>query len=186
MILSGAAITNLGYYGPFVLFSTVLGSIGAGLITTFTVHTAHPSWIGFQVLFGAGLGTGFQLALVIVQAALPAADVPIATAMMIFAQTLGGSLFVSVAQNVFSNLLKQRLMKTVPDVSATIVTSTGATELRNVIDKVYLPDVLTAYNYALTHTFYVAAAMCADSIIGVVAIDWRISVKQKPVDTVAA
>ena len=184
--ISGGGITNLGYYGPFLLLSTVLASIGAGLLTTFQVTTAHPAWIGFQVLYGAGIGSGMQVAFVIVQAALPAADIPIATALMMFSQLFGGTLFTSVAQNVFSNLLTQDLMRAAPNVPPSIVVSTGATDLKNVIDKAYLPGVLIAYNHALTRTWFVSVAMAAISIVGVLAIDWRISVKKKVVKENAA
>lgn len=184
--ISGGGITNLGYYGPFLLFSNIVASIGAGLLTTFEVSTYRPAWIGFQVVYGAGIGAGMQIAFVIVQASLPAADIPIATAMMMFAQTLGGTLFISVAQNIFSNLLIQDLRRAAPNVVPSIVTMTGATDLRNVIDKKFLPGVLIAYNHALTRTWYVSVAMAAVSIVGVVAIDWRISVKKKPVGVVAA
>lgn len=185
-IISGGGITNLGYYGPFMLFSTVLSTIGAGMLTTFEVTTSHPAWIGYQVLYGAGLGSGLQIAWVIVQASLPAADIPIATAMMQFAQTLGGSIFVSVAQNIFSNLLIQDLAKAAPSVPPSVVTSTGATDLKNVVDDALLPGVLVAYNAALTRTWFVSVAMAAVSIIGVVSIDWRISVKKQQANATAA
>jgi hypothetical protein len=185
-IVSGGGTTAIGYYGPFMLLSTILASIGAGLLTTFEVTTAHPAWIGFQVLYGAGVGLGMQLTFTIVQAAISVADIPMATALMMFSQTLGGALFVSVAQNVFSNLLTQNLMQVAPNLSPSQVASTGATDLKNVISKEFLPGVLVAYNHALTRTWFVSVATAAVSIIGVVAIDWRISVKKKPTDVVAA
>lgn len=102
-LIGGFAITVLGYYTPFVIGSSVLMAIGAGLLTTFDPSTGSPKWIGFQVLFGAGVGFGMQQPLIAVQAVLPARDVPIGTAMIMFCQTLGGALFISVAQNVFTN-----------------------------------------------------------------------------------
>jgi hypothetical protein len=181
-IIAGGGITNLGYPGPFLLLSAVVGSIGAGLLTTFKVSTAHPAWIGFQVVYGAGMGLGVQLALIIVQAALAAEDIPIATPVMIFAQTLGGTIFVSVSQNIFSNMLAENLVLAAPNVSTSLVLSTGATQLRNVVDKSLLPGVLVAYNDALTRTWFVSVATLAFSIVGVIAIDWSISVKAKPTE----
>ncbi len=60
-IISGAGTTAIGYYGPFMLLSTILASIGAGLLTTFEVTTAHPAWIGFQVLYGNWIGHATHL-----------------------------------------------------------------------------------------------------------------------------
>ncbi len=77
-------------------------------------------------------------------------------------------------------------MRVVPNVSPSLVASTGATELKNAIAKEFLPGVLIAYNHALTRTWLVSVATAAVSIIGVIAIDWRISVKNEPVDTVTA
>jgi hypothetical protein len=185
-VVSGGGITKLGYYQPFLLSSSILASIGAGLLTTFEVTTTHSAWIGYQALFGIGCGLGLQVAMVVVQAALSAEDIPIATAMMIFAQTCGGAVFVSVAQNIFSNLLIQNLVKAAPDVDPSIVVSTGAINLKNVVNKEFLPGVLVAYNRALTQTWFVSVATAAVSIIGVVVIDWRISVKKELMDVAAA
>jgi hypothetical protein len=38
-IFSGALITRIGYYTPFMIFGTCLMSIGAGLLTTLQVDT---------------------------------------------------------------------------------------------------------------------------------------------------
>jgi hypothetical protein len=91
--------------------------------------------------------------------------------MMTFPQTLGGAVFISVAQNVFSNLLIQNLIQVAHNVAASIVVLTGATESKNVVNKALLPGVLVAYNRDLTRTWFVSVAMAAVSITGVVAID---------------
>jgi len=184
--VSGGGITASGYYGPFLLFSVIASSIGAGLLTTFQVDTTHPAWIGYQVLYGIGIGAGQQVSFVIVQAALPPQDIPVAMALVVFAQTLGGAIFVSVSNNIFSNLLVKNLMRAVPDLAPSIVSSTGATNLKHVVDPRFLPDVLVAYNHAITQTWYAAVALAAASIVGVAAVDWTVSLREKKVDTVAA
>lgn len=57
-IIAGGIITKVGYYTPFVIASSVLMSIGAGLISTFHTNTGHGMWIGYQVVFGVGVGFG--------------------------------------------------------------------------------------------------------------------------------
>jgi MFS family permease len=42
-ILSGALVTKLGYYTPFMVASSVLTSVGAGLLTTFELDTGPES-----------------------------------------------------------------------------------------------------------------------------------------------
>lgn len=49
-IVGGILVTMLGHYVPFVIASTVLASIGAGLLTTLKVDTGHAQWIGYQVV----------------------------------------------------------------------------------------------------------------------------------------
>jgi hypothetical protein len=183
--ISGGGITASGYYGPFLLFSSVVSSVGVGLLTTFHVDSGHAAWIGYQVLYGMGIGAGMQVCFVVVQVAVPPVDIPVAMALVVFAQTLGGAIFVSVSDTIFSNLLVQNLADAVPGLSPSIVSSTGATALKNVIAPQYLPGVLVAYNHAITQTWYAAVALAAVSIIGVAAVDWTISLKEKKVDVIA-
>ncbi|EMD91142.1 hypothetical protein COCHEDRAFT_1156477 [Bipolaris maydis C5] len=184
-MLAGGAVTAIGYYTPFMLLSSVLMSIGAGLLSTMEVDSGSPEWIGYQFIFGAGVGFGMQQILVAVQTALPAEDVPIGTATMMFFQTLGGALFISVGQNVFTNQLIKNLASIVPDLDAGIVLRTGATELKHAIDPDFLSGVLSAYNQTLTQTFYVSVACGAVSIFGAAFVEWK-SMKGKQITMHAA
>lgn len=184
-MVAGGAVTAIGYYTPFMLVSSVLMAIGAGLLTTFETDTNHSKWIGYQFIFGAGVGFGMQQTLVAVQTVLPKDDVPIGTAIMMFAQTLGGALFISVGQNVFTNQLGKNLVSAVPGLDPTIVLRVGATELKKAIPEQFLKGVLYAYNQTLTQTFYVSVACAALSIIGAAAVEWK-SMKGKNIQMAAA
>lgn len=179
-MLAGGAVTAIGYYTPFMLLSSVLMSIGAGLLSTFQTDTNSPKWIGYQFLFGAGVGFGMQQMLVAVQTALPKKDIPIATAIMMFSQTLGGALFISVGQNIFTNQLMKNLQTVVPDLNPSVVLAAGATELKNAIEARFLEGVLTAYNRAITETFYVSVATASLSIFGALFVEWK-SMKGKDI-----
>lgn len=48
------AVSKLPHYNPFLLVGLALFVIGAGLYTTFTIHTSEGKWIGFQILVGVG------------------------------------------------------------------------------------------------------------------------------------
>lgn len=182
---AGVSVSVLGHYVPFMIISSVLMAIGAGLLSTFEPDTGHSKWIGYQFIFGAGVGFGMQQTLIAVQAALPAADIPIGTAIMMFSQTLGGALFISVGQNVFTNQLIKNLGNAVPQGGVQgLVITTGATELRGAITRLfpeYLDAVLKAYNDALTQSFYVSVALAALSVLGAVCVPW-ISVKGKKIE----
>ena len=158
---AGGLVTFFGYYAPFVIASSVFMSIGAGLVSTFSVDVGSPKWIGYQIVFGVGLGFGMQQTVVAAQTVLPKADVPIGTAIVIFSQTLGGAIFISAAQNVFTNRLVSNLQKVLPDLNPVVVLGAGATSLKDVIPAAFLANVLIAYNNALRHTFYVSVALAS-------------------------
>jgi MFS family permease len=182
-VVAGGAVSAVGYYTPFMYGSTILMSIGAGLLTTFKPNTGHAKWIGYQFIYGAGVGAGMQQTLIAAQASLPLSDVPIGTAIMMFAQTLGGALMVSVGQNVFQNQLYKNLVAAVPDLNPATVIATGATELQHQVPVQYLSNVLLAYNDALTQTWYVALALAALSGFGAAVIQWK-SVKGKKIEAI--
>ncbi|PYI03007.1 MFS general substrate transporter [Aspergillus sclerotiicarbonarius CBS 121057] len=183
-IVAGACVSALGYYTPFMLISPALLAIGGGLLSTMTVDSSAGHWIGYQIILGMGAGFGMQQPMMVVQASQAIPDVPSATAIVTFGQTLGGALFVSVAQNVFQNQLHQNLAK-VPGVDAASVVQAGATMLRKVVSADQLPAVLEAYNGAVTTTFYVGVAMGALCLFGALPIEW-ISVRGRKMEVTAA
>ncbi|KAI4167500.1 MAG: hypothetical protein LQ343_007178 [Gyalolechia ehrenbergii] len=184
-VISGVGVTILGYYAPFMIISSILMSIGVGLMSTWSTSTNHSMWIGYQAIYGLGIGCGMQQPLMAAQTVLPLDDVPIGTTVIIFVQTLGGALFISVAQNIFTNRLIENLIADVPSLNPEIVLHSGATNLRDAVDPASLAGVLRAYNSAITQTFYVSLAMAAFSIIGSALIEWK-SVKGKKMEMVAA
>lgn len=184
-ILSGVGITVGGYYVPFFFASSICGAIGAGLLTTFTTETHHSKWIGYQVLYGAGVGLGFQLALIACQVVLSIDDIPVGTAVIMFSQTLGGALFVSVGQNVFTNRLVSGLVEAVPELDPSLVLAVGATNLKSAVPPQFLDGVQEAYNNALANTWYVSVALSSLTILAGFGMEWK-SVKGKKVDAAAA
>ncbi|KAL2064826.1 hypothetical protein VTL71DRAFT_3966 [Oculimacula yallundae] len=186
-ILSGVGVTMVGYYAPFMILGTIFGAVGVGLLSTMTPESNHSMWIGYQCLAGIGIGFGMQQPLIAVQTVLDISLVPIGTSVIIFVQTLGGALFVSIGQNVFTNELVKGLAKYAPSVDPLSVLRIGATSLQSSPDlnKSDLPGVIMAYNDALTKAFLVAAIMAAFTIVGSGAIEWK-SVKGKKIDTAMA
>ncbi|KAJ7158065.1 hypothetical protein C8R46DRAFT_908054, partial [Mycena filopes] len=99
-LIAGGVITAIGYYTPFMILASILMGVGAGLISTFDIGTGHAHWIGFQAIYGLGAGFGMQQPVMAAQTVLSLKDIPTGTSLIIFAQTLGDALFVSVSQNV--------------------------------------------------------------------------------------
>lgn len=180
-LVGGVGVTVFGYYTPFFIGSTILMSIGAGLLTTFTVDTPSSKWIGYQIIYGFGVGLAIQTPLIAVQTVLPLEDVPVGTALIIFTQTFGGALFVSVAQNVFTNRLLTGLVEEAKGFDPNAILTLGATTLKSAVPTEFLPGVLVAYNSALTRTWYVSVAMACLSAIGAATLEWK-SVKGKKIE----
>lgn len=171
-IMSGAIITNIGYYNPWMIMCSTLMSIGTGLITTFQTDTGSSKWIGYQVIFGLGLGMGMQQASTAAQAVLARKDASIGVSLMFFGQSLGGAIFVCIGQAVFTNNIADSLSQ-IPGLNPSLIITTGATQLRDVIPVQDLPAVLSAYNVALTKAFTVALAAACFSIVPVLGIEWK-------------
>ncbi|KAK9366915.1 major facilitator superfamily domain-containing protein [Lipomyces kononenkoae] len=169
---SGAIITRTGWYNPWMILSSVLMPIGAGLLTTFQVDTGSSKWIAYQFLFGFGLGMGMQQAGLAAQAVLARKDVSIGVSLMFLAQSLGGAVFICVGQSVFTNELVTNLSQ-IRGVDPRIILATGATEIRSIVPPEDLAPVLVSYNRALVKAFTVALAVAAFSILPALGMEWK-------------
>ncbi|TVY40479.1 Efflux pump [Lachnellula occidentalis] len=172
-ITTGIIMRFTGYSAPFMLLSSVLMALGTGFITTWTVHTPPAKWIGYQVLYGAGIGFGLEQPPLLAQTVLSREDIPVGASCIVFFQSLGGAIFTSVGQNVLTYYLALSL-KEMPELglNASDVTNIGATELRKLVDPSHLGALLLAYNSALVKVFRVAVGLACASIIGAASVNW--------------
>ena len=176
-IFAGGFVNRIGYYTPMLIACSIVMAVGAGLMSTFKVNTGHALWIGYQVIFGFGIGLGQQQAGLAAQTVLHTVDVPVGVSLKFFGQNLGGAIFVSVGQNVLSTKLISGLAG-LPNLDPQVIVSLGATELRSSIGPQYLGEVLRIYNHVLNDVFMVAAILAAVSIVGALLTEWK-SVKGK-------
>lgn len=176
-IISGSIITRTGYYVPFMYLSTILVSVGSGLITTFTLSTGHSAWIGYQVLFGFGLGVGMQQPSMAAQTVLEWKDVSTGVAIMFFMQSLGGSVFICIGQALFTNYITENL-STIPGIDMKKILATGSADLAKVVPADKLTEVLTYYNEGLRRAFIVVVAVSCLMILPTLGMEWK-SVKAK-------
>jgi EmrB/QacA subfamily drug resistance transporter len=179
-IISGIGTTAIGYNAPFYYLGTVLMSVGAGLLTTFQVDTGKAEWIGYQIIYGLGVGFGIQQAVITVQVVLPLKEVPVGTALTMFMQTFGGAMFISVGQNVFNNLLLNGIRTDAPKINPDIILHIGATDLRRAFPAALIYGIQVAYNKALTRTWDIAVAMACLTVVATLLVEWK-SVKGKSI-----
>lgn len=174
-LVSGSLMDIVRYYTPFLIFASVMMSIGSGLLTTLQANTPTSTWIGYQILFGVGAGSGIHQTMTAIQSSFQKSrDIAAGTAMMIFAQILGAAVAVGMAQSVFGNNLVNGIHAAeLKDISVRFVLHTGATDIRKVLTGKDLESVLRLYTHAIDQAFYVSVGLAAVSIIGVLVMEWN-------------
>ena len=183
-ILAGVGTTLVGYYVPFMFICTVLGSIGAGLLTTLPVDATLASMICFQALLGFGVGIGIQGPQVAAQTVLSEKEVSIGISLVMFGHGIGPAIMTVAAQAIFQNRLEVDLGKVGVDSglnntsSAGGVDSMGLTDLRQHLGGQRLAEVLRGADSAVTQTMYLPLALTCLTLFGAIGMEWR-SVKQK-------
>ncbi|PTB39425.1 hypothetical protein M441DRAFT_28564 [Trichoderma asperellum CBS 433.97] len=181
VIASGFLTTRIGYFVPNMIMSTILSSVGAGLIYTFDLHTSTGFWIPSLIIMGIGIGIGAQQPLMAAQTVFKGPDIALSTSALIFTQTLAGTIFLSVAENIFQNQLVSQLRKLVPEIDPHDIINIGASNLRQVIEAKfpqYLTAILKAYNNAIRHVFLLAVIFACLNAIPDAFMEWVSPVKR--------
>jgi hypothetical protein len=177
-IATGVVTSKTGYYTPPMLIGTCIMAVGSGLLTTLTVNSGPGMYIGYQIVWGLGMGMTFQAPNLAAQTVLKQRDVPIGTSLVFFSQLMGGAIFISVGQNVLNNQLLERLTG-LPGFSPALISANGATTLRTVLPANLLEPVLIAYNDSLQRVFQVGLIMTCLTILGAAAMEWKSVKKNK-------
>ncbi|KAF8315117.1 ABC transporter [Clavulina sp. PMI_390] len=112
-MLSGTVVTITGDYMPWLILGPLLGTIGAGLLYTIDAHTSKARLIGYQVLFGFGIGSAMQTPFLAIQAEYNhnEAMIPMTNSIVNFMQLTGGVIGIAIAGTIFANQLVVELHK---------------------------------------------------------------------------
>lgn len=89
-ISCGLGVTATGYIWPFMTAASVFTAIGAGLLTTFQVGISVGRWIGYQIIYGIGMGLAAQTPLMVAQNVVALEDIAIASSLIMMMQAIGG------------------------------------------------------------------------------------------------
>ncbi|RKL27481.1 putative HC-toxin efflux carrier TOXA [Fusarium proliferatum] len=169
-VIAGGSAGVVGYLPPFVFFATIFSSVGAGML-----HTLHPGistfkWIGYQILFGAGSGTGIQQAIVGVQVAVDRNDIAYATSAVILVNTLAGSIFIAVSQTLFLGDMR-RVTEMIPNLDRHTLLS-NFRSIRDKLDHQELDIAVNAYNRGITKAFLIGLVLCSTTVLTWPLIRW--------------
>jgi hypothetical protein len=171
--VAGFGVAKTGYYTPFMIVGAALQLIGASLSTTFHVSSPATQWVIYQLIFGAGTGLGIQQAHTAAQTVLAATDVPTGAVILIFAQIMGGTIWLSVAQNILTSQLLHGLKDSIPNLNPHMILDMGATGLRGLVGAQNLDGVLVVYNHGITRVFCCAVALSAAALIAAAGMEWK-------------
>ncbi|KAF5976071.1 major facilitator (MFS1) transporter [Fusarium coicis] len=169
---SGKAITKTGTAAPYLVVSSIIVTIAAGLFYTLDIGTSTGKWVGYQILAGFGYGVGLQVPVVISQAFAAPSDMAPVTSIIIFSRTIGGTFLITAAQSGFINQIIHKLTSTAPTVDPALVTETGATTLRQNFSGAELNGVLHAYVWGIKVVFAITIAACGITVITSVFTKW--------------
>ncbi|KAK4494670.1 hypothetical protein PRZ48_014026 [Zasmidium cellare] len=178
LLLQGFGTTTFGYSAPFMIFASICMPIAAGLMTTYSVRTSLAQIIVYSGFTGFAGGIGFQGSQAAVQTTLSDADVNLGIGVILFGQSMGPAVFISMAQVIFTNLLSSGLRDVVPGLSPKFIEERGLGDIASSVPAAQRGLVLSRIDESLTHTWYLSVALACTTVVGSLLVEWR-SVKQK-------
>ncbi|KAH8646477.1 efflux pump [Tricladium varicosporioides] len=159
---SGVIIMKIEYVIPLAFFSTIFLFLASGLYSLLQPNSSTGEWVGFQIIGGIGSGAGLQVVCYYShQAVVTEEEMSSAMAFMVFAQSLGPAIALSLYNVIFDTSLKTELARKAPNLNAKAIIDAGATAFYIIVQPEDRPSVLVAYAKSLNHVFYLVAAMAA-------------------------
>ncbi|PPG38032.1 MDR family MFS transporter [Pseudoclavibacter sp. RFBA6] len=158
-IASGILISKTGRYRIYPIVGTVLTGLAMVAMTTLTAET--PVWLicVFLFFFGAGLGLIMQVVVLVVQNAVPAAEIGTATSTNNYFREVGAALGTAVFGAIFTTRLTENLTSVFTASGASPADAAAATSSIDPQTLSQLPDgvrdgIVTAYADALAPVFW--------------------------------
>ena len=101
-------------------------------------------WIGYELL-AATIGLALQIPMISNQVAVGADDLASVTAITLFVENAGTTIFVASSEAAFTKSLSESLAKTLTSMEPEAVLNAGATQIRNLFSGNDLERVLESY-----------------------------------------
>jgi EmrB/QacA subfamily drug resistance transporter len=183
-IAAGLAITKTGRYRLYPILGTIITGIAMACMTTLAAET--PVWLicVYLFIFGAGLGLIMQVVVLVVQNAVPAAEIGTATSTNNYFREVGAALGTAVFGTLFTSRLSENLVKVFAGAGASPedaaqATSTIDPETLNQLPEALRTGVVDAYADALAPVFWYLIPFIA------IALVLALFLKQIPLSDVA-
>ncbi|KAL8900472.1 MAG: hypothetical protein Q9207_005687 [Kuettlingeria erythrocarpa] len=177
-IFFGGVVSKIGWYTPVMWWSCCFFMIACGLLSTLEVDSSAGKWIGYQILAGIGSGSAYQAPFIAVQGAMEMKDVPVGNAVIGTFNAMGAAIGLSIGQNIFINVLKDQLARA-PQVDAAEIIRAGASDIARFVSPANLGVVLSAYNDAVTRTFFLGVVAAGVALISVLPLGMKSVLPEK-------
>jgi EmrB/QacA subfamily drug resistance transporter len=170
---SGVYISNTGNYRWFPLAGTIVVTVGLILLTRVGAHTSLTA-IGVDIfVFGAGLGLFMQVLTIVVQNAVPASQMGVATSAITFFRSMGGAIGTSALGAVlttrltaeFPRFLSPALLASAGDKVKQLVQSPAALHALKRRSPALHEGIIQAYSHAIDTVFVVAVPVSILSVV---------------------
>ncbi len=158
-IASGLLITKTGKYRVYPILGTLVTGVALAAMTTLTAET--PVWLicVFLFVFGAGLGLIMQVVVLVVQNAVPAAQIGTATSTNNYFREVGAALGTAVFGTIFTTRLTEGLTGVFTSAGASASDAANATatldpQALDQVPEVVRDGIVNAYADALAPVFW--------------------------------
>lgn len=123
-----------------------------------------------------------QTPIIAIQSVVSLGDLPLATAITLFFNQLGSSVFITVAQATILGRLLPRMQAINPNLSRQDIVQAGATGLKQLVTESQIPEVLEAYAVSVDAAFYVAAGIMAAAAVVALGVEQKKLPKEHKLD----
>lgn len=155
-VANGAIMSMTGWYFPWYTAGGIFVVIAGALLFTVDQYTSPSKLYGYSVLLGIGGGAFIQAGFSVAQAKVEKSLIPQSIGFLTFGQVGGGTIALSIANSVFLNESKNKLVKILPNVPASVVEATiagvGSTLFKS-LDEATRTEVLKAIVDSISKTY---------------------------------
>lgn len=190
-VVVGFVIARLGRYRWALWSGWLLVTTGMGLLILFRADTPTHEWVPLALVSGLGLGVLYPAQSLCNQAAAPAAEVGIASALSAFFRNYGQMLGVAVGGTVVQNAMKKKLEGSSnvylaahagdisKDVSSLVETIKAMRKSSDAAQIAMMEELVTAYCGSLRTLWIVMCALAGVALVCSVAFTKKYSLDRE-------
>ena len=124
-IVSGTMLSRRGRYRPFPIIAATMMGIGMGLFATMDSATPPFEIALYMIVFGLGMGAGLQVLVAVMQNAVEARDLGVASSSLSFSRNIGAAIGTAVFGAVLVGRLDAWLPRLLPGRHLTAATASS-------------------------------------------------------------